>query len=225
MIEFPESAAFGKKIALVQLKKKGLKARLLEMVKSLTWAYKLAPSTINLAATESVKEVEVLDLTLRGEGDKTRNFALIIEQLAKMIPNPCICRLFSEEGGELGVAVCPKASGGALYGDSPAFRLCVGRDAVPSTSSAGGGTPALPIGVTTLESYLIHFAANLSGIEIAAEELLRDFIARHYKLESLKSDLADLEKKIAKEIHFDKKYELTKQRQRLQKEIQLTAGG
>lgn len=212
MIEFPSRAQFGKKITLVQLKKQGLRPRLAEMVKSLVWAYKLAPATVNLAATAAVSEVEVLDLTLRGEGDKKRNLALIIEQLAKMIPNPCICRLFSEDGYELGVAVSPKASNGALYGDSPVFRL-----AYDQSSSGGANAWA---GVTTLEALLIHVSALFSGMVVVAEESLKDFIARHYKLESLRSDLKDIEKKISRETQLDVKYQLSKDKQKLQKEIE-----
>ena len=59
MIEFPQSAAYGKKIPFVQLKKQGLPARYSEWMKSLVWAYKLSPATMNLAATESVREIEV----------------------------------------------------------------------------------------------------------------------------------------------------------------------
>lgn len=57
MIDFSSSAAFGKKITQVQLKKHGLKSRFVGMVKSLVWAYKLAPATVNLAAT-GAKTVE-----------------------------------------------------------------------------------------------------------------------------------------------------------------------
>ena len=65
MIEFPSRAAFGKKITLIQLRKEGLPNRLAGLVKSLVWAFKLCPSTVQLAATESVKEIEVMDLTVK----------------------------------------------------------------------------------------------------------------------------------------------------------------
>ena len=81
MIDFPSSAAFGKKITQVQLKKHGFKSRLAGMVKSLVWAYKLAPATVNLAATEAVSEVEVLDLSLRGEGGKKRCLASVVSSV------------------------------------------------------------------------------------------------------------------------------------------------
>ena len=51
------------------------------------------------------------------------------------------------------------------------------------------------------------------------DESLRDFGARHYRLESLNADLADIEKKISKEVQLDRKYALAKERRRLEQEI------
>ena len=56
MIDFPQTAAFGKRIPFAQLKKQGLAPRFGELIKSLVWAYKLSPDTIQLAATESIRE-------------------------------------------------------------------------------------------------------------------------------------------------------------------------
>ena len=39
MMAFPESAAFGKKIPLAQLKEKGASAKFLKWVKAVKWAY------------------------------------------------------------------------------------------------------------------------------------------------------------------------------------------
>lgn len=205
MIKFPESAAFGKKIPLAQLKEKGVSPKFLKWVKSVKWAYKLSPSTLNLAATADVKEIEVLEVVLRSEGESLRNCALAIEVLGAMIPNPCLFRLFNEDGDFIEEAICPKASGGALLGDSPIYRLCRGFGETDETTVSG---------VTTLE-------AALAGMGVRAGEGVRAFAERHYRLESLRAQSADLEKKIVREKQLDRKYELLKEKRQLEKEVEL----
>ena len=62
-------------------------------------------------------------------------------------------------------------------------------------------------------------AAELGGMKVRAGESLKDFDARHYALESLRADLNDLEKRIKKESQLDRKYELAKERQSLERRI------
>ena len=210
MMAFPESAAFGKKIPLAQLKEKGASAKFLKWVKAVKWAYKLSPATLNLASTADVKEIEVLEVVLRPEGESARNRALAIEVLCTMIPNPCLFRLFNDEGGFVEEAICPKVSGGALYGDSPVYRLCRGFGETDANTIAG---------VTTLESALVNWSAALSGMGARAGEGVRAFIERHYRLEALRAQLADLDKKAMREKQLDKKYTLAKERAQVNKEI------
>ena len=209
---FPESAAFGKKILLAQLKENGASAKFLKWVKAVKWAYKLSPATLNLASTADVKEIEVLEVVLRLEGESARNRALAIEVLCTMIPNPCLFRLFNDEGGFVEEAICPKVSGGALYGDSPVYRLCRG---------FGETDELIASGVTTLEAALVRWSAALAGMGVRAGEGVRAFAERHYRLEALRVQSADLEKKIAREKQLDKKYELSKEKQQLEKEVSL----
>ena len=54
MIEFPQRAALKSRISLTALKQWGIPPRICSRVKTLVWAYKLSPSTFNLAATDAV---------------------------------------------------------------------------------------------------------------------------------------------------------------------------
>lgn len=212
-MEFSQTAAFGKRITLAKLKKQGASPRLAKWVKSVAWSYKLAPNTVNLSATASVKEIEVLDVVLRAECSTARARAQVVEQFSTLIPNPCIIRLYGEGDEEVGIATCPKLSGGALYGDSPVYRVAVSRG--PSEAAQDPWA-----GVTTLEALLIRVTAALAGMAVVPGEALKDFIARHYRLEALGAELGELEKKIAKERQMDIKYQLAKDKQKLQKEIE-----
>ena len=208
MIEFPQSAAYGKKIPFVQLKKQGLPARYSEWMRSLVWAYKLSPATMNLAATESVREIEVMDLTLKEKCSTLRTLATLITAIDRLIPSPLIFRVFDEDGEGRSVAFNLKASGGALAGTSEVFRLF-----------QTAADVALPTGVVNMESFFKSFAAAVGGMTTTPDESLKDLEARHYRLESLNADLADIEKKISKEVQLDRKYALAKEKQRIVKEI------
>ena len=213
MIEFPESAAFGKKIPFTALQKQGVPRRFGSLIKSIVWSYKLAPDTIGLAATKSVAEVEVIDLAVKPAGASLRVRSSVMEMLNLRIPNPCIFRVTDEEGGLIETAICPKVSGGSLYGDSVVFRYARSeRDC------------EMPSGVTTLESLLIHLAASLAGMAVRPGEPLKLFDERHYSLESLRAELAEIERKISKEKQLNRKYELAKEKQRLQREIDYVQG-
>ena len=212
---FPQIAAFGRKIPLAQLKSKGAPPRFSTWVRSVRWAYKLSPATFNLAATPGVKEIEVLDVTLRAECKGERTQALALEVLCRMILNPCAFRLLGDDGQVMEEVVCPKASGGALFGDSPQYRLCRGHGvAEPDTLS----------GVTTLESVLVRWGAALAGMSVREGEGVLAFAERHYRLELLRADLANLERKFGREVQLDRKYELAKERLKLQHDIAETGG-
>ena len=73
--------------------------------------------------------------------------------------------------------------------------------------------------MTTLESVLVNWSAALSGMGARAGEGIRAFIERHYRLEALRAQLADLDKKAMREKQLDKKYALAKERAQVNKEI------
>lgn len=207
---FPESAAFGKKIPFAALQKQGVPRRFGALIKSIVWSYKLAPDTIGLAATKAVTEIEVIDLAVKQAGASLRVRSSVMEMLNLRIPNPCIFRVTDEAGGPIETAIYPKVSGGVLYGDSAVFRY-----ARRDPSMDGRAQDEWPSGVTTLESLLIHLAAELAGMSVRPGEPLKLFDERHYAVESLRAELADIEKKLSKEKQLNRKYELAKSKQRV----------
>ena len=208
MIDFPQTAAFGKRIPFAQLKKQGLAPRFGELIKSLVWAYKLSPDTVQLAATENVREIEVMDLAIRDKCSGARSLAAVITALDKIIPSPLIFRVFDEDGTPLKVVFNLKPSGGALRGDSEVFRV------FQSTVDV-----ALPKGSLNLETFYKNFAATVGGMTTSADESLRELEARHYRREALKADIDEIDRKLAREIRLDVKYRLMKDRQQLEKEM------
>lgn len=113
-MDFPQTAAFGKGIPFAQLKKQGLSPRFGELIKSLVCSYKLSPDTMQLAETENVREIEVMDLAIKDKCSGARSLAALITALDKIIPSPLIFRVFDEDGTPLKVAFNLKPSGGVM---------------------------------------------------------------------------------------------------------------
>ena len=83
---------------------------------------------------------------------------------------------------------------------------------------------ALPSGVVDLESLFKNLAASVAGMTVLPGETLKDLDARHYRAESFRTDLAEIERKISKETQLDRKYALAKEKQRIQRELLVVSG-
>ena len=123
MTAFPQSAAYGKKIPFATLRRQGIAPRYGDFIKSLVWAYKLSPETMQLAATDSVREIEVMDLAVKDKCSGLRSLAAVISALDKIIPSPLIFRVFDEEGRALKIAFNLKTSGGGRRHDDISRRI------------------------------------------------------------------------------------------------------
>ncbi len=69
--EYPQGASFGRvlpKTKIYEHAKAGarLKQAFVDQVEQIVWQYKLAPETINLSATKSIKEIQIFCIRLRG---------------------------------------------------------------------------------------------------------------------------------------------------------------
>ncbi|MDR0483271.1 MAG: DUF4391 domain-containing protein [Cellulomonadaceae bacterium] len=81
LYRWPESARVGRTVPKSKFYEHGnvtaaVKRHFVDDVESITWAYKLAPETIGLAATEAVSEVQVFTITLKPGRDTLDNRVL-----------------------------------------------------------------------------------------------------------------------------------------------------
>ena len=89
--EYPAAAAFGRVVPKNKIYEhagatKVLKDLYISQVDQITWSYKLAPETINLAAVKSVTEIQVFSITLRtGKLDHE-----VLRAIDRAIPFPLI---------------------------------------------------------------------------------------------------------------------------------------
>lgn len=95
--QFPPAAKFGRVIPKEKLYQQvganaELKQLFIEQVGQIKWAYKLAESTINLAKTEQVDELEVIHIKLKTHSLDEK----ILTAIDKAIPHPTIFMLSRE---------------------------------------------------------------------------------------------------------------------------------
>jgi len=88
---FPESTKFGRIIPKDKLYKQigaptSLKNQFIEQVEQINWLYKLAENTIHLTKTESVSEIEVIQILLKQDYLDE----IILEVIDKAIPYPTL---------------------------------------------------------------------------------------------------------------------------------------
>lgn len=91
LYDWPRAAAFGRVIPKNKIYEHAgantaLKDLFVRDVEQIIWAYKLAPETVNLAATERVAEVQVLRITARTKDLDPR----VLRAIDKAIPFPVI---------------------------------------------------------------------------------------------------------------------------------------
>lgn len=91
---YPEAALFGQMLPKSKIYQHGtvstkLKGTFIEQVERIVWKYKLAPETINIAATESVPEIQIFEVTLKGE-ELSQD---LLKAIDKAIPFPILFEL------------------------------------------------------------------------------------------------------------------------------------
>ena len=88
---FPDTAKFGRVIPKEKLYQQAnvsaaLKQQFVEQVGQIKWAYKLSEGTSNLSKTESVNEIEIIEITLKSRELDTS----ILTTIDKAIPHPTL---------------------------------------------------------------------------------------------------------------------------------------
>lgn len=94
LFDYPNSAAFGRVLPKTKIYEHAgantaLKDLFVRQVDQVVWRYKLAPETINLSATKSVSEIQILEISLKtGKLDEP-----VLRAIDKAIPFPLIFEL------------------------------------------------------------------------------------------------------------------------------------
>ena len=107
LFAWPRAAAFGRVVPKNKIYEhvaagKALKERFVQQVEQITWAYKLAPETVNLPASPAVAEIQVFRVALKG----VELGHDILKAIDRAIPFPLIFELV--HGGRIKLAAAYK---------------------------------------------------------------------------------------------------------------------
>lgn len=184
-----------------------LRALFVAQVESITWAYKLAPETINLPAKPDVPEIEVFEITLK---TPSLNHA-VLRCIDKAIPFPILFNL-RFEGRTQPVAAYKRPS------DANDAQWVVGEYHAALWKSDGDARPTLPLALDLQGLYEQLLRQHLA-FATRAGETLRDQLDRLAALAVKQAAAAKLEARLNAEKQFNRKVKINGELRTLRDEV------
>jgi hypothetical protein len=182
-----------------------LKDRFVREVDQITWAYKLAPETINLPATKQVPEIQVFRLTL-----KVANLHNdVLRAIDRAIPFPLIFELLHD--GQIQVAAARKRPS-----EADAAKWVVGGHLRGEWLPEGAERASLPVAVN-LGLLYEQLLTALMPIEPTQGEDLDARLARLEAIRAKEREITQLKSNLKRETQFNVKMTLHGQLQEAQK--------
>lgn len=217
---WPPQAAVGRPVAKSKIYAHGkpsaaLRALFVQQVESITWAYKLAPETINLPAKPEVPEIEVFDIALKLP-DLSHS---VLRCIDKAIPFP-ILFVLRFEGHSQPVAAYKRPSDAALHPGGQVSQWVVGDYHAAPWQKEGVALPGLPVALD-LQGLYEQLLRQHFAVPARAGESLRDQLDRLSALAAKQAAAAKLETRLKAEKQFNRKVELNAQLRSLRLEMNI----
>jgi hypothetical protein len=217
LFAWPSQAAVARPVAKTKIyahakPSAALRAMFVEQVDSITWAYKLAPETINLPAKPGVPEIEVFEVALKLP---ELNHA-VLRCIDKAIPFPILFNL-RFEGRTQPVAAYKRPS------DAASDQWVVGDYHAAPWQNDGLSRPALPMALDLLGLYEQLLRPHLA-VPARAGESLRDQLDRLSARAAKQLAAAKLESRLNAEKQFNRKVEINAQLRTIRQELEALTG-
>ena len=213
MLNLPASAAFERRIPKQKFYANltvtpELRRCFTEQIEIITWADKLAPQTMNLAAGQRVQEIEVFRIRLAGDARDGK----VTELMDKQIPYH-ILFVLTRPDGMLRLLMNYKEA--ALGGGFTLRQRC-------ATGWLAPGTVCLPLLAADMDALYEGFVRYIAGdsLQSAAGEDLAQSVQRTEVLNQLQRQIDQLTAKMKREKQLPRQMELQRQIKKLQQEIE-----
>lgn len=174
-----------------------VKDRFVSDVRRITWAYKLAESTINLPGTGEVPEIQIFEIAAKDD-DVAES---VLAAIDKAVRTPIIFEISRGEG--VGGAVRMVAAHKQLGSGAPRLGPYFSTDWQPASSDRAPLPTAIDL--TTMYTALLE---PLTSVASRAGENLSDVVGRLTTVRALESEIAALERKLRNEPQLNRKVEL-----------------
>lgn len=198
LYRWPDGAKFGRPVPKTKFYEQGVvsssaRDRFVAEVERITWAYKLAPATINLPGSDSVPEIQVFVLDAKG-ADVSE---VVTAAIDKAIKQPIIFEIVGAMG--IRTTATPKQVDAA----TPKLGAYYSTGWI-STDSTRESLPTA-INLAALYGALLE---PLASVAVHPGEEVSDVAARLDAVRRLEREVASLERKLRTEPQLNRKVEL-----------------
>lgn len=205
MLNLPLTTEFNKRVPKQMFYEKmavtpALKKIFTEQIKNITWANKIAPSTLNIDEGKSVKEIQVIKILLRSDEFDVA----VLKHIDKAIPYHNIYVL--EYDGKFQVWL-------RFRDDAENFTKYFNTPWLPE------GELPIKIDGLNLDTVYENFVLQVSGIEKVGNDSVAVQIRNADRIEKIKKEIARLEKQARAEKQPKKKFELAQQVRKLKEKL------
>ena len=214
MLGLPKSTEFNRRIPKQKFYENltvspALKRIFVEQIRVIWWRNKIAPSTMNLAAGETVTEIEVLEVCL----STPQLDEAVLRQIDKEIPYH-ILFLLEYEGKYQAWTAYKEAAGSGTN----AFKV----DSYYHTDWMEEA--ALPLKLDGLNTDRVYenFVRQIAGetLTSGAGETLKESVERDKRRQELQKQITALQVKVRREKQLNKQVQLNAELKRLKKELE-----
>lgn len=183
--------------------------RFVTEIQRITWGYKLAENTINLAGDAVIPEIQVFQIECKGDDVSDAVLAVI----DKAIPFPIIFEIVREspDNRTVRTAAVPKQATAA----SPKISSYVSTEWQPTDAPR----QPLPTAIS-LPGLYISLLAPMLPVMVRPGENVGQIAARLQAVQKLEKEIATLERKLRTEPQFNRKVELRRTLKTKQAELE-----
>jgi hypothetical protein len=216
--DYPKAAAFGRVVPKTRIYEHAgtstaLKDLFVTQVDQIVWKFKLAPETINLAATRAVSEIQVFGINLRT--DKLDEE--VLRAIDRAIPFPLLFELtWSGKRRTVAAFKRPSEADAAKWVVSEYF----------ATNWAPDDTPRQPLPVAlNLGGLYDAILTAMMPVSSAVGEDIQTRVARMEAIRDKARELGRIKGRLAREKQFNKRVGINAELRTAQQELErLTAG-
>ncbi|MEX2375442.1 MAG: DUF4391 domain-containing protein [Dehalococcoidia bacterium] len=196
--DYPRSAAFGRVVPKSKIyghagANTALKDLFVREVDQIVWRFKLAPETINLAATKSVTEIQVFEVTLKtGKLDED-----VLRAIDKAVPFPLVFELtFGGRRKATAAFKRPNEADRTKWVISEYF----------DSAWAPEGTPRAPLPVALNLGALYEKILNaLMPVQVQTDEDIQARVARMEAIRAKTREIERIKARLTREKQFNKR--------------------
>jgi hypothetical protein len=205
LYRWPASAHFGRVVPKTKFYEHGkvvaaVREKFVAEVQRITWAYKLADSTIHLRGSDAIPEIQVFEIDAKADDVSDA----VLTAIDRTVQYPIIFEVSRGDGHTAGtrMVVAHKQFGGA----KPQLTGYFSTDWVPPDA------PRAPLpAALDLPGLFAALIAPLLPVAPRPGERLRETTARVEDVRKLEREIAALERRLRNELQFNRKVELRRQ--------------